>query len=497
MGQPTAGPVTTRPKGYEELKALSAKLGRAIKNLIGLTTPNDPFLAGSPARFLAAIWFAEMWERFDMKAGSHVRRLHYIMVSQEPPIMLPSGEPYVNTTACSRWLHHASADARYLGLIEGGLIIDRRNPRATINLADEAEVPATIAVSTGFVWSPTSEQHQKTVLGLPRIRLEPPAISQRYHLEIWCEKSTMNDDVLLPIGDRYGINVVTAAGEMSLTACELLVERARESGRPVRIFYISDFDPAGVGMPVSVARKIEFLIRSSELDIQVRVVALTYEQCVEYRLPRIPIKETETRGAKFEARFGEGGTELDALEALHPGVLMEMIEAEIGKYYDSNLDDNIRDVVREAERDIAMINAEVRRRYVDEIAELEAESDSINAEAEEAQRRRTEREAALTLRAQPLLDKMIEELEEEAPDADNYDWPEPEEADEDFEALFDSTRSYLEQIDHYREHRGEEEHTDPTCEECGETFKSVRGGRFCCREHQQTNYRRRMSADGI
>jgi hypothetical protein len=74
-------------------------------------------------------------------------------------------------------------------------------------------------------------------------------------------------------------------------------------------------------MPVAMARKIEHNLRTNapDLDIQVRVVLLTKEQCEEYRLPRSPIKESERRAARFEERFGEGTTELDALEALHPG----------------------------------------------------------------------------------------------------------------------------------------------------------------------------------
>jgi hypothetical protein len=49
-------------------------------------------------------------------------------------------------------------------------------------------------------------------------------------------------------------------------------------------------------------------------------------------LPRIPIKETEKRSEAFEQRHGEGATELDALEALHPGVLARILEQEIGRY---------------------------------------------------------------------------------------------------------------------------------------------------------------------
>lgn len=78
------------------------------------------------------------------------------MVSQETPITLPnSDEPYENTIACSQLLHRASADARFLGMIPNGLIIDRRNPEANIFLADESEVPADITVTTGYIFNPS------------------------------------------------------------------------------------------------------------------------------------------------------------------------------------------------------------------------------------------------------------------------------------------------------------------------------------------------------
>ena len=49
---------------------------------------------------------------------------------------------------------------------------------------------------------------------------------------------------------RYGINLIRGAREMSLTRCLQFVERALASGRPVRILYISDFDPGGVSIPI-------------------------------------------------------------------------------------------------------------------------------------------------------------------------------------------------------------------------------------------------------
>ena len=92
-------------------------------------------------------------------------------------------------------------------------------------------------------------------LVLPNPKLWLPTVPQPYHLEIACEKSTI-DDILMPLGEELGINVITGAGELSLTRCVGLVERAKESGLPVRIIYISDLDPGGQG--VALAREQSF-----------------------------------------------------------------------------------------------------------------------------------------------------------------------------------------------------------------------------------------------
>ena len=93
---------------------------------------------------------------------------------------------------------------------------------------------------------------------------------------------------------------MTGVGEFRSPAASNWSPGHGASGRPVRILYVSDFDPGGMSMPVAVARKIEFYVRSHDetLDIQVRPVVLTEEQCIEYRLPRIPIKASEHRGGQ-------------------------------------------------------------------------------------------------------------------------------------------------------------------------------------------------------
>ena len=315
---PRPAPVT----GTEDLWELSKELGRPISTLIALSKQNDPFEAGIPSRRRAAEWIADIWRRFEFQPGIHLRRIHYVLVSRPdtPPVPRQSSAgrrapgsdamAYVNTLNCWGDLKEAVRDARYLGLIPLEAIDDRRSHGAVIHLVETAQdaalaVPAPLSMGAVLPIG----RLDTGLPAAPDFQFTPAQIDQRYHIEIWAEKSTV-DDVIVPLGQRFGINTLSGVGDISLTDCYKFVERARASGRPARILYISDFDPQGFTMPVSVARKIEFLIqtRKLDLDVQVRPVVLTPDQCIEYRLPRTPIKETaggkaQLRGAVWRGRY--------------------------------------------------------------------------------------------------------------------------------------------------------------------------------------------------
>jgi hypothetical protein len=458
--------------GHARLKALSKELQRPLQTLYALAPDNDPFLADQPFRRAAAEWYAELSQRLDIRPGVHLRRVHYVLISQDPPPVLLNGEPYQNTDYCWCALISAARDARYLGLVAH--LIDRRSDEPAIYLNDEDEESASVVTFDGKVTAGDAPS-----LSLPSLWLRRPTIPQRYHLENWCEKSTMND-VVVPLGKTYGINILIGAGEFSFTRCAELVERAQQSQRPVRILYMSDFDPAGASMPLAVARKIEFELYArdlKDLDIQVRPILLTHEQCQRYRLPRTPIKKSDRRAANFEARFGEGATELDALEALHPGELRRIISREINRYYDEGLDRQICAVAREVEEDIKRATADVMERHTEDIAKLEAERVKLVEEIAAVT-------AASEKRTNAILRKIARDLRDAAPDVDSYDWPdESADGDEDDDALFDGTRGYVEQIDRYKARQGRPttwKTTACVCEVCGVTFESRRPNTRAC-----------------
>ena len=160
--------------------------------------------------------------------------------------------------------------------------------------------------------------------------------------------------------------------------------RAAQYGAPVRIIYLSDFDPGGRSMPKAVARKVEFTIAKFDLDLDLQLIplALTPDQCREYRLPRIPIKESERRKDKFESIFGVGATELDALEALYPGEMARLLNAELDTWLDADLDHRTHSLHLDLEIRLRRIEQGIRDRHADEIEALEYSFNEITGELE-------------------------------------------------------------------------------------------------------------------
>ena len=184
-----------RPRNSADLKALAEQLGRPLYSLYAMASGSDPFLAGSPARLRNAEWFAKIWNDLGARRGFHLRRLHYLVVSQRPPVLLPDGTPYTNTLESARTLYDGSRDARHLGLVDADDLVDRRNPAPKLYRQEGAD--GDIGVGGGLeLITPT--------LDIPRLFVTAPTIAQPFQVEIWCEKSTMND-ILEPLCDRYGL----------------------------------------------------------------------------------------------------------------------------------------------------------------------------------------------------------------------------------------------------------------------------------------------------
>jgi hypothetical protein len=452
-------------RGYDAIKALAKVHGIRVADLLVLAEKNDPFYAGSPAQWAKAEWFAELWVRFGYMTGVHLRRVHYRLVSGEERYRKHDGTPYENTEACWDYLGDAGKYARYLGLVRPDAFEDHRNPPPHIFMAPTPVQPTPrVQLSDLDDWLlPWIESDLSTLISLPLpevnhidgIRYAPS--DQPYLVEIWIEKSTM-DDVLLPLCEELHINLVTSVGFQSITSAVKMLQRAQrlvQLGKPTRIFYISDFDPAGDGMPVAVARQMEFWLQdyAPGADIKLTPLALTRDQVITYRLPRIPIKESDVRKAGFEERYGAGAVELDALEALYPGVLADLVRDAIAPYRDMTLAERFEEVAAEAlevadqfweaqmapyQQELDAITEEVGEivgRYRDQLAQMDA---ALQAELAPLQERVQRLRHAVEVEMQQFYPALPPSPETDTEPVDEETW------------LFDGQRDYLSQLAIYK-----------------------------------------------
>jgi hypothetical protein len=529
---------------YAGLKELAKELDRPLRTLEILH--DDPFTAGRESRQAWAEWFSEIWHTFDIRPGTHLRRIHYKLVSQAAPIVMRNGRPYINSLTCFSQLGNAALDARYLGLVDANHLVDRRSPESILhhqNIIVDGE--GEIERSSGFscegkfrapvAYAGFGGEFEAPSFYLPKLMFEAPKFSQPCAIEVWIEKTSMND-VLVPVCRRYGVDFVPLAGEASFTYCVDLVSRARRRNVPTRVLVISDYDPAGQSIPVAIARKAEHRIYTEGLDVdlQIRHIALTAEQVAQYNLPRIPINDLR-RSAAFEERHGEGGVELDALEALFPGTLRDIAIAEIKRYRDSALEEQVEKAEARAQAQaqarLDEIHRKVYERHADDIAALEAERDRRTAlwkaaDAELIEVRKEMLFAVMEIAARhqdhfdalaaelqsdfgaladPILRRMEDDLSAEMLGIEDLaEWPVAAPDDPHPDPLFDSRRDYLEQTDRYKRHQGKptgrKEYVkvksfSSSCWNCQKSFVAQRpGAKWCtdaCR-HVAIRARRRV-----
>ena len=143
------------------------------------------------------------------------------------------------------------------------------------------------------------------------------------YVEVWVESRSLagvvQDDCA-----HYGVPLYPSGGFASLT---LAYEAAANinhaaAGRPVKILYIGDLDPAGV----LIDRKIEAELRRHlpEADIEFRRLGITREQADLMRLPTKPAKDR---------RGGFQGDTVEA-EAMPAGLLRRILCNAIEGYID-------------------------------------------------------------------------------------------------------------------------------------------------------------------
>lgn len=307
----------------------------------------DPFqIKNNPTvgQIELAGWFYELVK--NVSGIYHIRRIHYKTIGK----IKPDGEVYQNTINDSGLLARASKFARFLELIEWDKVEDHKNPGPIKNTVyNEDTVDTNLLLYENGLIKKEIGLNQIINMGNGKIKYDTQT-RQPYHIEIWCEKSTIND-ILIPIVNRYGATLVVAGGHFSITNVRDCYERIKNLDKPIIIFYLRDFDPAGETMARAVARKLEWFVRKGKknsdysnfaLDVKLIDVALNHDQCIKYELPREPMDRTPQYKGSFEEKFGEGATELDSFVALREEEFKTLLIGLVEKYYDKGLENRVK-----------------------------------------------------------------------------------------------------------------------------------------------------------
>lgn len=141
---------------------------------------------------------------------------------------------------------------------------------------------------------------------------------------------------------------------MSITAVvNLLRDRVESIKKPVRVFYVSDYDKSGENMPRQMSRQMQYWteVYGSEYDIKVEPIVMTEEQSGRY--PHAP---------------DSNKVELDAMLEMDPGRLDRIVRDALSEYRDFDLQANVGEKEREAEE---MLQETIEEELEEDLKELE------------------------------------------------------------------------------------------------------------------------------
>jgi hypothetical protein len=328
---------TTTTKGINVLRKIletaCTKQKASLADLTVLSAAVDPYRLDTGAGHRDGAWLAAQLNTLcGPTARIHWRGLHYAIMGAN--VAKPNGEIYRNTEADWIWLSEGAGKvARWLGYVPFERIIDQRNAEPVIHREKKVRPEAQLSIGLD-VEIPDAED------------IEPLPIAkgfvarQAFQFAIFGEKSSLAD-IVAPIAKRYEADLYLPTGEISDTQVYQIAKDANADGRPLVLFTISDCDPAGHQMPISIGRKLQAFNDQffPELEFEVVPVALTVEQVEEFDLPSTPLKEGESRADRWRDAFGIEQTEIDALTtpARRP-ILERLIRQAFTPYIDPTLD---------------------------------------------------------------------------------------------------------------------------------------------------------------
>lgn len=155
-------------------------------------------------------------------------------------------------------------------------------------------------------------------------------VSQPNYIEVWVEKEALVDIVAKacrPLDVPYfACRGYVSQSEMWAAARRFI----NHEGQTPYIIHLGDHDPSGVDM----TRDIEDRMEMFEAYVNVRRIALNFDQVQEYNPPPNPAKLSDSRASSYIRTYGKESWELDAL---NPSTIRGLIEREVYALTDEDL----------------------------------------------------------------------------------------------------------------------------------------------------------------
>ena len=156
--------------------------------------------------------------------------------------------------------------------------------------------------------------------------------NQPFYPEVWIEKEALVgviaricEDLDVPY---FACKGYTSQSEMWRAAVRM--EEREDRGQTPIIIHLGDHDPSGIDMTRDIEERHELFMGG----IEVRRIALNYNQIEEYKPPPNPAKMTDSRAKGYVRMYGRSSWELDALE---PRVMRDLIKDTVDELTDHDL----------------------------------------------------------------------------------------------------------------------------------------------------------------
>lgn len=262
-----------------------------------------------------------------------LRQLYYQLVARDI---------IENTIKSYKRIGNLVSDARLAGLLDWEMIEDRNRV---------ASIPAAWKSPAEIVRSAASQFRVDRWQGQP------------YHVEVMVEKDALSG-ILQPVCRELHVRFTANKGYSSSSAMYEAGQRmrgAKRMGRKIVVFYFGDHDPSGIDMTRDIDERLAQFTRSTK--IEVKRLALNWNQVEEWQPPENPAKETDSRYQAYADEFGESSWELDAVE---PRTLASLVRENVTDLIDQEQWDKVMEREREMRYELERFATDYEEREQDQ-----------------------------------------------------------------------------------------------------------------------------------